>query len=58
MSSVGICWFMLSYVVSIYVSFNSGCVWCAIGDSAGNTTGVCGVVLLMLWCPNMLLVGE
>ena len=56
-SWVGICWFILSYVVCKYVSFNNGCVCFIIGDSAGDVIDVCVVVSFMLWCPNMKLVG-
>ena len=47
-----------SYDVCINVSFNIGCECFIIGDSGGNAIGVCGVVSLILWCPNMGLVGE
>ena len=47
-SSVGMCWFILSYVVCINVSFNIGCVCFVIGDSGGNAVDMCGVVSLIL----------
>ena len=54
-SSVGICWVILSYVVCIYVSFKIGlvCFTFTIGDSGGNINGVCRVMSLLVWCPSM-----
>ena len=34
------------------------CACFVIGDSGGNAVDMCGVVSLILWCPNMGLVGE
>ena len=52
-SVVGMWLIMLLYGVCMYVSFNVWCGCCTIGESGGMMSGVRGVLLLLVWCPNM-----
>ena len=52
-----VCDVLLPYGVCIYVSFNVGWGWFSIGDTGGNFSVVCVVVSLLVWWPNIGLVG-